>query len=160
MKLDFLYSVEREYPVSISTLWDAWTKADALQNWYHPVGLACVPNSVENRAEIGGIWAVSVDVPEHNFAAYFYGEYTEVIPNELLRHTMCYTESKSDFEARDMSAPHHDVILNFEKRGDHSWVKFSQFGEMPEGQIERTQAGMESYFDSLGNYLETNASGI
>jgi hypothetical protein len=32
-------------------------------------------------------------------------------------------------------------------------VKYSQFGEMPEEQIALTIQGMESYFDSLANFL-------
>ena len=150
---EFLYAVEREYPVSIETLWDAWTNAASLQAWYHPVDLSCVPDTVENHSEVDGIWSVSVDVPEHNFVAYFYGVYTEVKMHELMIHTMSYTQSKEEWEARDMSAPHHNVILNFEDRGTKAWVKFSQFGEMPAEQIELTKAGMESYFDSLGNFL-------
>ena len=150
---EFLYAVEREYPVSIETLWDAWTNADSLQTWYHPVDLSCVPGSVENDSEVGGIWSVSVDVPEHSFVAYFYGWYSEVKKHELMIHTMSYTQSKSDWEDRDRSAPHHEVVLDFEDRGENSWVKFSQFGEMPAEQIELTRAGMESYFDSLSSFL-------
>jgi hypothetical protein len=32
-------------------------------------------------------------------------------------------------------------------------VKFSQFGDLPESEAIQAQAGMESYFDSLGDYL-------
>lgn len=160
MKYEFLYSVEREYPVSIETLWQAWTDPNALQSWYHPVDLSCVPNTVENVSEVDGIWSVSVDVPEHGFVAYFYGRYTEVKHHELMEHTMSYTQSKEEWEARDMSAPYHNVVLNFEDRDGKSWVKFSQFGEMPAEQIALTKAGMESYFDSLQNYLEGNSSTI
>lgn len=157
---EFLYSVEREYPVSISEMWRAWTDSSALQAWYHPADLSCLPDSVENHSEVGGIWSVSVDVPEHGFVAYFYGLYTEVREHELMTHTMIYTQSKSEWEARDLSAPHHEVVLNFEERGNNSWVKFSQFGEMPAEQIELTKAGMESYFDSLAIFLEGNPSTI
>jgi uncharacterized protein YndB with AHSA1/START domain len=157
---EFLYAVEREYPVSIEVLWGAWTNESSLQTWYHPVGLSCLPNSVENKSEIGGIWSVSVDVPDHGFVAYFYGVYTEVIEHELMKHTMIYTQSREEWEERNMSAPHHEVTLNFEKRGENSWVKFSQLGEMPAEQIELTKAGMESYFDSLSDYLESNATTI
>jgi hypothetical protein len=66
---------------------------------------------------------------------------------------MSYTQSKTEWETRDMSAPHHEVVLDFEDRGEKSWVKFSQFGEMPAEQIELTKAGMESYFDSLADFL-------
>ena len=55
-----------------------------------------------------------------------------------------------------MSAPHHDVVLDFEARSGKSWVKFSQYGEMPVDQIELTKAGMESYFDSLEIYLQNH----
>ena len=157
---EFLYSVEREYPVSIETLWNAWSNADSLQTWYHPVDLSCLPDSVENHSEVGGSWSVSVDVPEHDFVAYFYGVYTEVKEYELMKHTMSYTQSRPEWEARDLSAPHHDVVLNFEKRGESSWVKFSQFGEMAAEQIELTKAGMESYFDSLENFLKGNSTTV
>jgi len=32
-------------------------------------------------------------------------------------------------------------------------VKFSQFGDLPEGEAARAQQGMESYFDSLERFL-------
>jgi hypothetical protein len=73
---------------------------------------------------------------------------------------MSYTQSREEWEARNLSAPHHEVALHFEKRGENSWVRFSQFGEMPAEQIELTKAGMESYFDSLSDFLETNATAI
>jgi hypothetical protein len=52
-----------------------------------------------------------------------------------------------------MSTPSHLIVIDFDDRGSSSWARFSQFGEMPEGQAEQAQAGMESYFDSLGNFL-------
>jgi hypothetical protein len=64
-----------------------------------------------------------------------------------------YTQSEAEFAAKDFESPSHLILLDFECRGDRSWVKFSQFGELPEGQAEQAQAGMESYFDSLSNFL-------
>jgi hypothetical protein len=37
-------------------------------------------------------------------------------------------------------------------------VKFSQFGELPEGQAEQAQAGMESYLDSLEQFFGSLAA--
>ena len=62
-------------------------------------------------------------------------------------------ERDGKFAARDESAPHHLVRVEFESRDFRSWVKFSQFGELPAGQAVQAQAGMESYFDSLQAYL-------
>lgn len=154
---NFLYAVEREYDIPVEVLWDAWTDSAALESWYHPTDLACVPGSVESEPVVGGLWTVAVDVPQMGFAAYFFGTYTEVSENVLLAHTMHYTQDPVEFAERDFMSPHHDVRVEFESRGMRSWVRFSQFGEMPEAQIIQTQQGMESYFDSLENSLAAGA---
>ena len=150
---NFLYSVEREYAVDLNTLWDAWVDAQKLEAWYHPTDLENVPGLTESEAVDGGIWTVAVDVPAYGFAAYFFGRYNDVRPLQSLEHTMHYTQSLEEFQARDFDSPSHLVRVEFEARGQKSWVKFSQFGEMPEEQIALTTQGMESYFDSLQNFL-------
>ena len=77
MENNELYFVEREYPVDIDTLWNAWTSVDALQQWYSPTDLSVVPGSVVTENQVGGRWAVAVDVTAHGFNAYFWGRYSE-----------------------------------------------------------------------------------
>ena len=154
MTQPFLYSVEREYPVSLGDLWEAWVSPAALSQWYCPTDLSVLAGSVLNEATEGGLWTVAVDVPAYNMAAYFFGRYTEVVPGSKLVHTMAYTQDPEVFAERPADAPTHQVVIEFEDRGNQSWVKFSQFGELPEGEAPRAQAGMESYFDNLGKYLE------
>ena len=153
MKHDFLYSVEREYPVGIDRLWELWTTASELEKWYHPTELGTVPGTFTSVAVEGGLWTAAIDVPAFEFVAYFFGWYTNVVPLERLEHTMSYTQSKDEWLALDQDAPHHKVVVEFESRGDNSWVKFSQYGEMPAEQIEATTVGMQSYFESLANYI-------
>lgn len=153
MQKQFLYSVERNYPVAIEKLWQAWVDPAALADWYSPTDLSVYPGSVENVAEVGGIWTVAVDVPEYNFVAFFFGQYTQVETHKLLAHTMNYTQSLAEFKERKFSPEAHDIVIEFEDRGLESWVKFSQFGELPDGEPARAQAGMESYFDNLGRFL-------
>ncbi len=154
---DFLYSVEREYDIPVEMLWGAWTDADALQAWYHPTDLSCLPDSVVSEPVPGGWWTCAVDVPEHGFVAYFYGRYSAVVENARLEHSLHYTQSAEEFAARDETTAAHRVVVEFESRGFRSWVKYSQFGVMPGGEAARAQAGMESYFDSLENYLTVQA---
>ena len=149
----FLYAVEREFPVKIEPLWSAWTDAASLESWYHPHDLRAVTGATVSDLQVGGLWACGVDVPAPNFAAYFYGQYLKIVKFELIEHTMHYTESKEEFEVKDLNTPSHLVVINLEARGENSWVKFSHFGELPEGEEKRAQAGMESYFDSLYNFL-------
>ena len=153
MEKTFLYSVEREYPVSIERLWRAWTDASELEVWYHPADLTSSKGATISELEIGGVWACGVDVPEHNFTAYFFGKYTTIVPNKLLEHTMHYTTSAEEFAAKDFSTEAHLIRIEFEDRGGNSWSKFSQFGTLPDGQAEMAQAGMNSYFESLAGFL-------
>ena len=153
---DFLYSVERTYPVSLSKLWEAWVDPNALSVWYAPTDLSVEKDSVQNQAVVGGLWTVGVSVPQYNMVAYFFGEYTQVIEHSLLEHTMTYTQSLDEFQARVPSPVAHLVRVEFKEVEGGAWVKFSQFGELPEGEAPRAQAGMESYFDNLGKFLQGN----
>jgi uncharacterized protein YndB with AHSA1/START domain len=149
----FLYSVEREYPVSINDLWSAWTDPAKLEAWYFPTALKSVPGATTSELHIGGLWTCAVDVAQFAFIAYFFGKYTKIEQEKLIEHTLHYTQSKEEFEAKNFDSESHLIVLDFEDRGDRSWVKFSQYGELPEGQAAQAQAGMESYFDSLSNFL-------
>lgn len=157
---DFLYSVERQFDLPVEILWDAWIDADALESWYHPVDLSVVPGTVTSDAVPGGEWSVAVDVPEMGFVAYFWGCYTEVVDQERLVHTLSYSQSAEEFALRDPEAPHHRIVIEFDSRGMYSWVKFSQYGELPDGEAVQAQAGMESYFDSLEAFLAAGAAGV
>lgn len=148
-----LYTVEREFAHPVERLWHAWTDADALEAWYHPTDLAVVPDSVVSDPVVGGWWTVGVDVPEHAIQAFFYGRYTRVEPLVALEHTMMFTMMAEEFAARDETVPSHRVVIDFAARGSSSWVRFAQFGTLPDGEPDRAKAGMESYLDSLHAFL-------
>jgi len=154
MTLDPLYSVEREFAHPIEGMWHAWTDAASLEEWYRPLDLSVVPGSVTSEVEVGGWWTVAVDVPDEGFVAYFFGRYTRLEPMTAIEHTMHFTLSADEFEARDESGPSHRIVIDLEDRGAATWVRFAQFGELPEGEPDRARAGMESYFDSLGRFLD------
>ena len=148
-----LYSVEREYPVELDILWKAWVEPDQLQQWYSPEVLDTVPNSATSEAVVGGEWAIAIDVSVNGFNAYFWGKYTEVIFQEKLVHTMFYSQDELEFNLRGEVQEHHLIKIDFEARGENSWVRFSQFGSMDPEQAEATKDGMESYLNSLEHHL-------
>jgi len=150
---EFLYSVEREYNVPMESMWQAWVDPAALDIWYSPTELKTIPGATTSDAVVGGVWSVGVDVPQYNHRAFFFGKYSKVEPGKQLVHSMHYVESQAEFDARDYNSPAHEVIIDFEDRGDKTWVRFSQYGQLPEGQAPQAKAGMESYFDNLGIYL-------
>ena len=153
MKHDFLYAVEREVEVSLQTLWQAFTNTDALQAWYHPTMLNSVAGATISEAQVDGRWQVAIEVPMDGSVHCFYGRYTHVEPMKYLEHTMHYTVIIDEFKARDESTEFHIVKIEFEDRGDKSFVRWTQYGELPEDQIDMTRAGMSNYLDSLEQYL-------
>lgn len=152
-----LYSVERDYPVSLERLWRAWTVATELEAWYSPVVLDVVPGSAVSDAQPGGNWKIAIDVPENGFVAYFWGHYLDVQPHVRLEHTMHYSQDEAEFVFADESGPAHRVVVDFAQLGDRAWVRYTQHGEMPEEQVEATRMGMDSYLDSLQMHLEAQA---
>ncbi len=152
--MDPLYTVERTYPQSVEVVWHAWTDADELEQWYAPVELSVVPGSVTSEAREGGAWSVGVDVPMHGFVAWFFGRYTEVVPHQRLAHTMHYTQDEDDFLARREEADPHTVTIDLAETPEGTWVRWQQFGFLPEEQVPATKAGMESYFESLARHLD------
>ena len=84
MTQNFLYSVEREYPVSIDQLWRAWTDASELESWYFPTDLSSTKGATVSELKVDGMWACGVEVPAHGFTAYFFGKYTNIVNHELL----------------------------------------------------------------------------
>ena len=148
-----LYFVEREFPVDVDRMWRAWTTASELEQWYHPTVLSVVPGSATSEAHVGGRWAIAVDVPMNELVAYFWGRYTDVVEHRRLAHTMSYSQDEREFVARDDDAPAHRVVIDFTPTDLGTVVRFTQFGEMPDEQIEATRMGMTSYFDSLEAFL-------
>lgn len=153
MQHNFLYSVEREYTQSMERIWEAWTDAAQLEAWYHPTDLANVPGSSVSDPVVGGNWAIAVDVPQYGFQSCFWGQYTAFEYGKVIEHTMFYSQDPAEFAAKDLSGQFAKIVVDFAQRPGGTWVRFSQYGELPEEHIPLAKAGMESYFQSLADYL-------
>ena len=151
-----LYFVERTFPFPVERLWRAWTDASELEKWYSPVFLKVIPGSATSEAVVGGTWAIAVDVSENGFNAYFWGKYSQVDTNLKLVHDLNYSQDELEFALREPSPEAHRIEIDFTKTDGGTIVRFSQFGEMEQEQADASREGMESYFDNLSNYLETN----
>ncbi len=66
MTFAHLYSVKREFNVSIDKLWHAWTDAPALSAWHHPVGMSCVPGATQSEMKIGDCGPMLSNFPVAN----------------------------------------------------------------------------------------------
>ena len=149
-----LYFVERTFKFPVERLWSAWTQSAELEKWYCPVFLKVIPGSATSEAEVGGTWAIAVDVSDNGFNAYFWGTYSAVELHQKLVHDLNYSQDELEFALREPGAEAHRIEIDFTKIEAGTLVRFSQFGEMEQEQAEASREGMESYFDNLNNYLE------
>jgi uncharacterized protein YndB with AHSA1/START domain len=151
-----LYFVERTFKYPVERLWSAWTQSHELEKWYSPVFLKVIPGSATSKAEVGGTWAIAVDVSENGFNAYFWGKYSQVKLNQQLVHDLNYSQDELEFAVREPGPDAHRIEIDFTATSSGTIVRFSQFGDMPEEQAEASREGMESYFDNLEIYLSEN----
>jgi uncharacterized protein YndB with AHSA1/START domain len=148
-----LYFVERKFQFPVERLWQAWTRSAELEKWYSPVFLSVIPGSATSELEVGGTWAIAVDVSENGFNAYFWGKYSKVETNLKLVHDLNYSQDELEFVLREPKADAHRIEVDFNQDESGTTVRFSQFGEMAQEQAEASREGMESYFDNLEVYL-------
>lgn len=146
------YAVERAYSVPRARLWQAWTDAGDLAEWYCPLEMRVLPGSTISDPVEGGKWCTAVDAGAYG-VAYFWGRYAEVEPTVRITHTLHYSTDVADFDRADETGPTHVVVLEFSDTASGAHVRYSQFGEMPAEEAGRAQAGMESYLDSLAQFL-------
>jgi uncharacterized protein YndB with AHSA1/START domain len=151
-----LYFVERTFKFPVERLWSAWTKSAELEKWYCPVFLKVIPGSATSEAEVGGTWAIAVDVSDNGFNAYFWGTYSAVELHQKLVHDLNYSQDELEFALREPGQDAHRIEIDFSITEAGTLVRFSQFGEMEQEQAEASREGMESYFDNLNNYLENH----
>jgi uncharacterized protein YndB with AHSA1/START domain len=148
-----LYFVERTFKFPVERLWSAWTKSAELEKWYCPVFLKVIPGSATSEAEVGGTWAIAVDVSDNGFNAYFWGTYSAVELHQKLVHDLNYSQDELEFALREPGAEAHRIEIDFTKIEAGTLVRFSQFGEMDKEQADASKEGMESYFDNLESFL-------
>ena len=148
-----LYFVERTFKFPVERLWSAWTKSAELEKWYCPVFLKVIPGSATSEAEVGGTWAIAVDVSDNGFNAYFWGTYSAVELHQKLVHDLNYSQDELEFALREPGAEAHRIEIDFAKIEAGTLVRFSQFGEMDKEQADASKEGMESYFDNLESFL-------
>jgi len=77
--------VSQRYPVPRSRLFQAWTDAAEMRNWFSPVGFTTPFAEAEVRP--GGRFRIAMKPPEGEAVFYAHGEYRDVTPPERLVFT-------------------------------------------------------------------------
>lgn len=147
------YIVERTFNSKVSDVYEAWTDASKLSQWYGPQGME--NKDISPDARISGAFGATVISPdgqEHRFD----GIYREVEAEAKVVFTLDYSNTAIPAEFLARPEGFNEVVtLTFKKLGENqTHLTFRQDGYLPKHQVPLAHAGMESYFDSLGVFLE------
>ncbi|MFT4024735.1 MAG: SRPBCC domain-containing protein [Flavihumibacter sp.] len=72
--------VKRAFAAGLELVWDAWTKAELLDQWWAPKPYYVKTKSMDFR--VGGCWLYAMVSPEH-VAHYCRADYREINPHQL-----------------------------------------------------------------------------
>ncbi|NIJ54719.1 SRPBCC family protein [Dyadobacter arcticus] len=133
--------IERQFDVDVETLFKAWTEAEQLKQWWHPMGesLTDVKNDLKEGGEV----------------AYFVGEagleitgtYSEVSLNEKLVYSWVWNMSDEGSENG------YSLNVSFSAEGDGSKLRVIQDGFSKPEMLKTHQDGWDKGLDDLESYL-------
>ena len=133
--------IERQFDVDVETLFKAWTEAEQLKQWWHPMGETLT--DVKNELQEGG--AVEYYVGEAGLE--ITGKYSEVVPNEKLVYSWVWNMSDEGSESG------YKLHITFLPEGEGSKLKVLQEGFSGPEFLKPHQEGWDKGLDDLSSFL-------
>ncbi|MCF2505583.1 SRPBCC domain-containing protein [Dyadobacter sp. CY107] len=137
--------IERSFDVDVETLFKAWTEAEDLKQWWHPMGDSLV--DVKNELKEGG--AVEYHVGESGLQ--ITGTYSEVIPNEKLAYSWVWNMSDEGSESG------YTLNVTFSTDGEGSKLKVIQEGFSGPEFLKPHEDGWEKGLNDLSAFLSSGS---
>ncbi len=138
-------TIERSFQAPIALVWEAWTKAEHIANWWGPKGMDV--QVIEHDFQVGGRWKYVMQMPDGNeFSSE--GVYSEIIEHEFIA-------TSADFKPMTVGVEMH---MQFTAVGDTTHFALSVIH--PTEEYCRQQAdmgfmnGWGSAFDRLAAHLQ------
>ncbi|MCF2493095.1 SRPBCC family protein [Dyadobacter chenhuakuii] len=135
--------IERQFNVSVEELFKAWTEAEHLKQWWHPMGASLT--DVKNELKEGG--AVEYYVGDSGLE--ITGTYSEVVPNEKLAYSWVWNMSDEGSESG------YKLDITFSPDGEGSKLKVVQEGFSGPEFLKPHEEGWEKGLDDLESYLSS-----
>lgn len=138
-------TITRTLNAPVKVVWDAWTQADQIANWWGPKGMKT--KVLEHNFKVGGTWKYAMTMPDGSDFI------SEGVYSEIIEHKKIVTSA--DFKPMTVGVELH-VIL--EADGDKTNFTFHVIHES-EAYCQQQEKmgfynGWGSTFDRLGEYVE------
>ncbi|QRR00706.1 SRPBCC family protein [Dyadobacter sandarakinus] len=142
-----LIEIERQFDVDVETLFQAWTEAEHLKKWWHPMGDSLT--EVKNDLKEGGVVAYYAGDQGLEIS----GTYSEVVPNEKLVYSWVWNMSDEGSESG------YTLTVQFSSEGEGSKLHVTQDGFSGPELVKPHEEGWQKGLDDLAAYLSGGNNG-
>ena len=142
---DRTLTLERTFNAPIELVWEAWTQAEHITNWWGPKGMETTV--LEHNFKVGGTWKYAMKMPDGNeFIAD--GIYTEIVHHEKIVST-------ANFKPMTENVKIHSI---FERDGEKTKFTFHCVHQTEEYCKQQEKMGFYngwgSVFERLNEFLQ------
>ena len=150
---DRTFTIERTFDAPKNLVFDMFTKAEHLKNWYGPGNWTILVSNLDLRE--GGSWHYCMENPKGDRQMWGKFEFHEINPTDKL----VYTECMSDPEGNVMEQmPKMHTTLSFEAIGDKTklinTIEFASIQEFEMSAKGGMGKGFEQAYDKLNELLK------
>ena len=139
--------VSQDFSVPVEELFQAWTEAEHLKQWWHPMGDSL--ESVTNELQTDG--AVEYQFNKNEFRVS--GKYKEAEINKKLVYTWNW-----DFDKDDLLNETYTLSISFESNDGGSSIHVVQEGLESEEAAPADEGAWKTELENLKKYLEKSAN--
>jgi uncharacterized protein YndB with AHSA1/START domain len=143
---DIQLNVDKDFPVPVERLYQAWTDPEALKQWWHPMGNQM--QQARTKPEVGSPveYVFANEQGEHSFT--INGTYKEVEEGKKLVYTW-------NWQVPDATVGHSEFLLTvvFSPAGSGSRIAVTQENFKDEESVQPHHEGWEKGLNDLHRFL-------
>jgi uncharacterized protein YndB with AHSA1/START domain len=140
----------KSFKTPVSALYQAWTDAEQLKQWWKPMGLTL--NNVENEITEGGKVTYHFSGDEGTSLT-IEGSYQEVKPNERLVYTWNWQLPDEKLNSA------YKLEVAFEGSAEESSISITQTEEEQQESVKPKESAWDDQLSKLAQFLESGAQG-
>lgn len=141
--------VEKEFPVTAAQLFEAWTRPEALQQWWHPMGNRLQHATIELQEGGRVEYVFQNEGGSHSFT--IRGRYSEVKKNERLAYSWNW-----ELSSPAIGSGEYNLSVTFSSQAKGSRLQVVQENFKEDESIQPHRDGWEKALNDLADFLSAH----
>jgi len=140
-------NITREFDAELSLVWDAFTKAEILDQWWAPKPFLSKTKAMDFK--VGGRRFYAMVSPDGNFMKWAVQKYTSITPKTNFKYLNAFSD-----ENENMELPGSDWDHTFSEENGKTTVRISIYNESLERMEKQLEMGFTEGFKATLNSLD------